>query len=519
MKSKSKIMKNYNYKIVLRQSFLKWKILLMVVLFTLSISGFAQTRSGGVNLSGDEGRWFDAFNSSGDHPLAGKTGGDNNDHQPFSIELWVKILSNNSDDMCLWNMKSDDNRVSLIYKSDSEFKLVVDGSATNGDGDIDGWSWTFDEYTADVTFLNNWAHVAFTYDGYNRVELYINGDYKKGKNLYKSQVDDDHKIIHLMPQEGNGGYLEIGGRDKDGVRGKAYVSDVRIWEIELSSTNIVKYYDEELNSHHPNWANLIRYYPCTDDYLDGSDDPRIEDEMNNYDADVSDDDVRVGAYYPPIHPPRLSGTSTSFRADDCQTSRIDVDWSDFQGWSSYRKEDTPGYSIQRKIGNGSFSTIYEGNNYYYDDVEINAGELITYRLYTYWDINGTNSYSNDYVETTGSWKEVYNAPTNIQATMDNCDKTINITWDYSGTNSRLWKVQRATNSGFSSGLTTLTTTLSGDDRSYTNSPNIETSYWYKVTADGSYSDEEEILVILEIIIHLRHRASHQNPHRYQQTLP
>ncbi|BDD06599.1 LamG domain-containing protein [Aureibacter tunicatorum] len=453
-----------------------WSKALLLFGFILYINSLAiaQNRNGAVDLaSSGEGAWMRINDEDSSKPMGIES-------SAFTVEMWVKLQSNNSNDMCFFDFRTKDNRLAFVYKNNTSFRVETRGKVGNT-------HWSPSGISSSTVFLNNWVHVAFVYNGGSLVQIYINGSRKYSKNFTK----DGNNITALYPKPNDhsgDGHCYIGATSPDGTKGKFYVSEVRVWKTNLSSSTISKYYDEEVNKSHPNWGSLVRYYHGTkENIVDNK--PYIDDVMNKYDARVNHDThTRVKDLYPPIKPPAFNNNTfdLNFTANDCQTSDIDVDWVSIHGNTyGYETGNDVKYSISRSKGNHG-TEIDRGTSSNYRDTDVSPGDKIRYKLRTYWYVNGVKKYSDDAIYSDyGTIKEQYSAPTNLSATTEKCDKSIDISWSATD-NPPKWTVQRSNNSSFSSGNHTATSNLGGTNRSFSHGNQaLEQNRYYRVKASGT----------------------------------
>ncbi|WP_338391222.1 LamG-like jellyroll fold domain-containing protein [Fulvitalea axinellae] len=449
------------------------RILMLFTLFTcLSNSVSAQNRNAAVDISSaGEGSWFRLNDKDSNRGMGVE-------ETAFSVEMYVKLQSNNANDFNFFDFNTGRNRISFAYQEGNIFRVETNG-------DIGKWYWTLNANSS-VNFLNNWVHVAFVYNGSSLVQVYINGE----RVINTSLTVNGSRVTDLYPKENNqsgDGNCYIGATSVFGIKGKAYVSEVRVWKTALTSSEVRKYYDEEVNKAHPEWGNLVRYYHGTKQHIN-SDKVTIDDVMGKYDAPVNNNSkTRIKDVYPPIKPPSFisSAFNIDFDANTCQTSDIDVDWASVASSSfGYETGNDVYYSLSRSKDNYN-SEIYAGTSSYYKDTGVEPGDKIKYRLRTYWKVNGVKYYSDDQGYTNyGSIKEQYGAPANFTVSDDRCDKGVELNWTATDSPPK-WRIYRSYNSNFS-GASTVTSSLDGDERNFTHTnQSVERDIYYKVQAYGT----------------------------------
>lgn len=296
----------------------------LLVVTLVSFGSFAQvpSRNGAVNLSGSEDHYL-RIKDATENLIAGS-------NQAFSYETWIKMTPNADSDFTLFDFQSGGHRVSFMIRKNDFFELRIAGSQY---GEI-----YWPTINTEVDFINRWHHVAFTYDGNSKVRVYVDGDRIYSKNLSFNEIRiEDWSPAGLLPFGGNG-HGNIGGPSINSVKGKAYLADTRLWNVQLFSSTIATYYDEAINVSHPNWGNLLRYYPLNDDYIDTGNLRKFADDKGNYDAVASTTSIRIeDDQFPIIKPPRFNYTTNWYiNAETCQDDNaITVDWYDLASDADY----------------------------------------------------------------------------------------------------------------------------------------------------------------------------------------
>jgi hypothetical protein len=453
-------MRNRNYRHYIIRLLIFWTSFWYLSLQTSE----AQNRNGAIDLSTAEDDWFN-MTPSGTAFDIGNTA--------FTIEMWVKMRDNNANDMCFFDFYNGNKQLSLTYINDSHLRLENANLYESGT-----WYYDFNNFTQTTQFLNNWVHVAMVYNGSNGLRVYINGQQKIATGLSHG----GNPVSYLVP---SGGYTScsIGGTSPKGIKGKMYVSEVRVWKADLSSSTISKYYDEEVNKSHPNWGNLIRYYHGTSETVSGGSTYMV-DAMGNYNGHCNSN-VKVRDLYPPVKPAGFNNATfnTTVTAGDCQATQIPVSWTNLRS-SGYTTGNDVAYEVTRSDNNAA--SAYSGYNTSYNDANVTSGNKFTYTLKTYWYVNGTKYYSDDSKSDEGTVKMQYAAPSGLTASTTNCDNTIDLSWTWASSDPPKWTIQRADNSAFTTNMITITTAESGTSRSYKHvSPGADKTYYYRLFASGT----------------------------------
>lgn len=457
----------------------KWLLLLTIALLMMVKPLTAQDRDGSIDLTGSTGRAI-YLNHNGSGSGLGV------EDSPFTVESWVYLTSD--DRFTFFRFRNGDARVSLHYEGDDDksngpWNIELKGA---GYGETD-WRLDYASGKTGPDFTNNWHHVAFTYDGTSSVKLYIDGEEMFSYGL----VTDGSRISHLYPVDGDGDNDCFIGRESvlAEARGTMYVSEVRLWKTRLTSSEISTYYNEEVNSSHPEWNNLIRYYHGNESSGSGGSTTFPDRSTNgtNYTAGVTNSDVSVSlSYTPSIKPPSFDNSSVSASIDayTCESDDgITVNWTSFRTLDSYGGSVTPTYYVTQSRDN---ALVYSGTNSVTEDYDVSPGDAETYNLKTFWYIDGVAVYTDDeLISNTGSMVSEFDAPTGFEVSNDNCDVTIDLSWDAMSPSPPNWTVQRATDLAFTSGVVTLSSTIAGSVTSFSDtSPNPEQSYYYRVRASG-----------------------------------
>ena len=145
----------------------------------------------------------------------------------FTIEAWVNLSDYGN------------NGYETVYAfSDGSYGLYITG------GQLDLYLSNGDNMGVSVLPLNQWHHIAVTYNG-STFTYYIDG-----------VVDN---TISLGGQSLFSGSVSIGADDfPDQYDG--YMDEIRIWNTNLSQGTIQSWMNQYVTNAHPNYANMLSYY-------------------------------------------------------------------------------------------------------------------------------------------------------------------------------------------------------------------------------------------------------------------
>jgi hypothetical protein len=181
----------------------------------------------------------------------------------MTIEAWVKptFFPNNAYESTIIGKDADQNNGSgyaLRFGSTGVLEFLLGTTA----------GWKTIASPANGLTLNEWQHVAATYDGAT-MKLYING------SLVGQVANASAATTNTMDLNIGAGYN--GGNRKM----KGGIDEVRIWNTVLSQTDIDNWKNFNLNASHPNYANLIAQYQFDDET-----NPAKDNHTNSFDGNV-----------------------------------------------------------------------------------------------------------------------------------------------------------------------------------------------------------------------------------------
>ena len=118
------------------------------------------------------------------------------------------------------------------------------------------WIWNADNNGIDSIGIpytaGEWMHIAMVHTG-NQLNVYLNGD------LVGTTVSG----TTYAPRNGRV-YMGGSGRSDPTRYFDGQIDEVQVWNIGLESAEIGAWWDQELDTGHPNWSNLAAYYQMSD---------------------------------------------------------------------------------------------------------------------------------------------------------------------------------------------------------------------------------------------------------------
>ncbi len=160
----------------------------------------------------------------------------------FTIELWAKRASTAAADIHFVSLGSPANNQGLHIRWQSNNTLRF--GFWNNDYDIAG-----------LTIDLNWHHFAFVYNAVSNTKSV----YMDGKNVGNNSSNPNDfvgsgrfKIGSLVDGYGNGNVAPWYGS----------IDEVRVWNTDLTQTQIRDWMCKKVTSAHSNWGNLLAYYNC-----------------------------------------------------------------------------------------------------------------------------------------------------------------------------------------------------------------------------------------------------------------
>jgi hypothetical protein len=174
----------------------------------------------------------------------------------ITVEVWVKPSAFGSFNSII-NKGSSGNNFLLRFGSDPEDMPGMPASspfihAFMYNGSTNGQV----QYNITTAWLNQWHHLAVTYDG-SIIKLYVDGA------VVASSAFSGNLVA-------NAGYLRIGSSYGNNLVYAGALDELRIWNVVRTQTEIQAAMNKEIN---PNTAGLVAYYPFNDGLVNGDNTP------------------------------------------------------------------------------------------------------------------------------------------------------------------------------------------------------------------------------------------------------
>ena len=211
--------------------------------------------------SGDASRDFNGVDDMvtiADDNIYSFGGGSSDD--PFSIAAWIKM--DNSDRFRILSKHQASRE--FLFTTTSTKNLVL---ALYDDNAVGGTASQQRRYTAQSmdNYLGSWTHVAATYDGrggstaHEGIKLYIDGS-------EVATVETNANGANYVAIENTSSDVTIGGEDLGARRADGKIADVRLYDDELTSSEVTSIYNGTDHT-----GNLIGHWlGNTDDFNDMS---------------------------------------------------------------------------------------------------------------------------------------------------------------------------------------------------------------------------------------------------------
>lgn len=168
-----------------------------------------------------------------------------NGAEQLSIEMWVRL-----DQWEKWNrLISKGGKTGMETGNDqgTVYCMVRDEQNTYGN-------------SGSVLRENVWTHLAMIFDGKgetneDRLKLYVDG---RETNLSFRGTIPNHTNTNMFP-------LTISDLAGNTTSLEGAVDEIRIWKTALSGETVNSWYDKTLDNSHPDYAELMAYYPVSSD--------------------------------------------------------------------------------------------------------------------------------------------------------------------------------------------------------------------------------------------------------------
>ena len=197
----------------------------------VSIEGSQLTQNNGILASDDKTFVFNGVNYVETNNYNGISG-----TNPRTVEAWIKT-SVTDKEIVSWGKDQAGKKWVFRVNGNGALRVEVNGG-----------------YTFGTTLLNDnkWHHVACTFQGnsVNDIKLYVDGIIETGLTTANRSVDTDTTGgINLRISRG------INNRYFDG-----YIDEVRLWDTQLSQSEISDWMYAEIDNSHPKYSNLQLLY-------------------------------------------------------------------------------------------------------------------------------------------------------------------------------------------------------------------------------------------------------------------
>ena len=157
----------------------------------------------------------------------------------FSISGWVYPEIDNSHNG-LFGFRNNTNADFYLLQLTNTNNIEARFRNSNSD--------TFNIIAINSLVLNQWQHLAFTYDG-SWIRLYINGSIIDSTSA-TGTITQTTQPFRLGALDFLGTLFHMNGR----------LDEIRLWDIAISQTEINNWMCVGVDSTHPNYANLMGYW-------------------------------------------------------------------------------------------------------------------------------------------------------------------------------------------------------------------------------------------------------------------
>jgi hypothetical protein len=180
--------------------------------------------------------------------------------QKFTLEGWIRV-----DQWENWNrvFGTNSTHIELGDKVGQIYCIVRNANNTHANA-------------LSAISLNEWTHIAFVYDGNqvknsDRIKLYINGE------LRGLTYTDNIPANTIGTIES----FNLTDVSNSNASMKGALNEIRVWNEALDAATITNWFDQKINSSHPNYNNLVANYDMD---LDKSTTLRDESKTGKYPA-------------------------------------------------------------------------------------------------------------------------------------------------------------------------------------------------------------------------------------------
>ena len=146
----------------------------------------------------------------------------------------------------------------MIVETDFPHLFGISRAVYNGQDRL--WIWNADSNGPDTLGIeytpDEWMHLALVHTG-GVIYAYKNG----------LLVGSTNSGATYVPNNGAGDgrlFIAGSGRSDPGRYFSGQIDELRFWNLGLDAAEIATWWDQEVTSEHPNWANLMAYYQMSD---------------------------------------------------------------------------------------------------------------------------------------------------------------------------------------------------------------------------------------------------------------
>lgn len=188
-----------------------------------------------------------------------------NNEAEMSVALWVKPEKADHTNQHILKVESGGITYRIEIASDNNFNSYISTVNPNQSNDFGNAFARSTGYNLSSQNLNEWYHVALTFDG-DSTRIFINGEINKTVNVTKKDfvvVNWDHRLLYLGGQED-------GGNQFEGLLDEVYIYNRKLEESEVKllmelAVPLERYYETYNVSFDFNYDNKVNSYTASID--------------------------------------------------------------------------------------------------------------------------------------------------------------------------------------------------------------------------------------------------------------